>query len=87
VTGGALLLYNQSGDVDDWTAEHAGPDLPAILPPAHRRIHAPRSIPPSPAWLDPPPFHPDRLEALHRWQRATLGRLRAVATPGRPGTL
>jgi hypothetical protein len=74
VSGGALLAYNASGDYATWVAEHSGPDLPAVTPlaPALALSQAAKV---SPAWLDPPPLHPARLEALRAWRVAAEARM------------
>ncbi|MDP8254771.1 MAG: hypothetical protein P9M14_03395 [Candidatus Alcyoniella australis] len=71
VSGGVLLVYNSRFKFDTWPTEQSGPDLPALADDKYRP--APSAI--SPAWLDPPPFHPERLNELRRWQQATILRL------------
>ncbi len=83
VAGGALLVYNTRFDYHNWTGQPSGPDLPALLPlvtplPPASGLAGSLNLPPdvSPAWLNPPPFNPDRLDRMRRWQRKTLDRIR-----------
>ncbi|MDP8222163.1 MAG: hypothetical protein P9L99_02280 [Candidatus Lernaella stagnicola] len=70
VDGGALLVYNSSDRHITFPSEHSGPDLPAL---GSARA---KGAPINPAWLDPPPIHPERLDRLAAWRYRTLERIR-----------
>jgi len=71
VDGGALLVYNADTNHLTWPAQHSGPDLAAIGDKNPRR-----GATISPAWLDPPPINPYRMDRLEAWRFAMLDRLR-----------
>lgn len=71
VEGGVLLVYNTNTNYWAWPTQHSGPDLPA-----QGEKSARRGVAISPAWLDPPPIHPARLDRLAAWRIAMFERLR-----------
>lgn len=71
IEDGALIVFNANQEYNTFPTEHSGPDQAAIakaksvVPDSWRKI--------SPAWLDPPPIHPDNYEQIMQWRdRANL---------------
>ncbi len=77
VSGGALLVFNTSTNMNDLNAQPTGNPIPAL----------PQAEPSASQWplatvaertrsltrLHPPPLNPARREALHQWQRIAHG--------------
>ncbi len=79
VGGGVLIAYNANWDsFRQWKKERSGPDIPAIA--GERSATATHEdnvceIKHIPAWADPPPINPNRLEEWGRWKNATERRI------------
>lgn len=71
IDGGVLITFNENQQHVLWPAEHSGPDIAAT---GARFFASPTAA--SPAWLDPPPVHPQRLDALRAWRYGAIERMR-----------
>jgi len=71
IDGGVLIVFNENQQHVLWPGEHSGPDIAAT---GARFVASPAAA--SPAWLDPPPVHPARLDALRAWRYGAIERLR-----------
>ena len=66
-----LMVYHSSMDYQGWPKEHSGPDVASLGKRNTKSgMAAQRSALPVSKLLDPPPFNPERIEALKAWQRA-----------------
>jgi hypothetical protein len=74
VTGGALLVFNASQIVGSSTQGSGNlmPLLPGFTQPRATRLQPARGR--ELVWLHPPPYHPAKLEHLHRWQAVAHAR-------------
>lgn len=86
IGGGVLLVHNESQAIEGWSPEHSGPDLlsvgpitsPMVAPMDQSGLETPFSA----AWLDPPPFNPERMDMMRSWQKRRREALVRMATHG-----
>ncbi len=80
IDGGALLVHNLSTQYPAWPqtvweTQHSGPDLTALEPPDPQEGRA-SFVGINPAWMDPPPLHPERMDRVYQWREKALQRVR-----------
>ena len=78
IDGGALLVNNLSMQFPEWSqtnweTQPSGPDLPALDPPDPESRASILNM--NPAWMDPPPMHPERMDRIYQWRQKTIERI------------
>ena len=76
VDGGALLVLNTSTNVNNLSPQPTGNPIPAMPRSGQgARPHAEvAELTRAMTWRHPPPFNPNRLDAMRQWQRVAHGR-------------
>lgn len=74
VAGGALLVFNTSTDLNDLSPQPTGNPLPQIAGGKTAELAPVAELTRAMTWLHPPPFNPNRLDAMRQWQRVVRAR-------------